>query len=158
VEAQLIRSNAVIGGEVRDALRGTLGGWNNPLSQLLQGGRGSLAQRVDRMAAEFGASHDAARKLGLDSGLGEICHVLAEFIDPAAPFDVGDVSAVLDLYPNLAGEDGTLANAEAVCSYGVLVGAFDTVSGARNDDGKGAAFAFAPLVRRFVGIPRREAA
>ena len=64
---------------------------------------------------------------------------------------------MLDLYPDLK-VDGVLANADAVCSYGVLVGAFEAVSGGRGEDGKGAAYAFAPLVRRYLSAPRRAAA
>ncbi len=157
VEAQLMRSNAVVGGEVRDALLATLGGWNNPLSQILQNARGNLAQRVEKMAGEIAVATDTSLRLGLDGGLGDICRALAELNDPTAPFDVGDVSAVLDLYPDLKA-DGVLANAESVCSYGVLVGAFEAVSGGRGEDGKGAAYAFAPLVRRYLSAPRRAAA
>lgn len=157
VEAQLMRSNAVVGGEVRDALLATLGGWNNPLSQILQNARGNLAQRVEKMAGEIAVATDTSLRLGLDGGLGDICRALAELNDPTAPFDVGDVSAVLDLYPDLK-VDGVLANAESVCSYGVLVGAFEAVSGGRGEDGKGAAYAFAPLVRRYLSAPRRAAA
>ncbi|MGU3559788.1 AAA family ATPase [Methylobacterium radiotolerans] len=157
VEAQLMRSNAVVGGEVRDALLATTGGWNNPLSQILQNARGNLAQRVEKMAGEIAVATDTSLRLGLDGGLGDICRALAELNDPTAPFDVGDVSAVLDLYPDLK-VDGVPANAEAVCSYGVLVGAFEAVSGGRGEDGKGAAYAFAPLVRRYLSAPRRAAA
>jgi hypothetical protein len=157
VEAQLMRSNAVVGGEVRDALLATLGGWNNPLSQILQNARGNLAQRVEKMAGEIAVATDTSLRLGLDGGLGDICRALAELNDPTAPFDAGDVSAVLDLYPDLK-VDGVLANADAVCSYGVLVGAFEAVSGGRGEDGKGAAYAFAPLVRRYLSAPRRAAA
>ncbi|MGU3658506.1 AAA family ATPase [Methylobacterium fujisawaense] len=157
VEAQLMRSNAVVGGEVRDALLATLGGWNNPLSQILQNARGNLAQRVEKMAGEIAVATDTSLRLGLDGGLGDICRALAELNDPTAPFDAGDVSAVLDLYPDLM-VDGVPANAEAVCSYGVLVGAFEAVSGGRGEDGKGAAYAFAPLVRRYLSAPRRAAA
>lgn len=158
MEAQLMRSNAVVGGEVRDALRGQLGGWNAPLSSLFQNGRGGLAQRVERLAAEMVPSSDTAIRLGLDGGLGAICSALAELVDPTAAFNAGDIAAILDLYPHLAGRDGALGNAEAVCSYGVLVGAFETISAARTDDGKGATYAFAPLTRRFVAAPLKVAA
>ena len=158
VEAQLMRSNAVVGGEVRDALRGQLGGWNAPLSSLFQNGRGGLAQRVERLAAEMVPSSDTAIRLGLDGGLGAICSALAELVDPTAAFNAGDIAAILDLYPQLAGSDGALGNAETVCSYGVLVGAFETISAARTDDGKGATYAFAPLTRRFVAAPLKVAA
>ena len=54
--------------------------------------------------------------------------------------------------------DGVDLSVERGSVYGVLVGAFDIISAARNDDGKGATYAFAPLTRRFVTAPLKQAA
>lgn len=161
LDAQLMRTNAVVGGDVRDALYGALGGWNGPLSQVLHAGKGErLAHRVEKLAAEIEASPDTPVRLGIDGPFREVVDALAEYHGASNPFHAGDVAVLFEeVLPDLAREGGQLSGAEAAIAYGVLIGAFVPLPSARNDEATGSSYALAPLVRRLVApVERKEAA
>lgn len=161
LDAQLMRTNAVVGGDVRDALYGALGGWNGPLSQVLHAGKGErLAHRVEKLAAEIEASADTAMRLGIDGRFRAVVDALAEYHGASNPFHAGDVAVLFEeVLPDLAREGGQLSGAEAAIAYGVLIGAFVPLPSARNDEATGSSYALAPLVHRLVApVERKEAA
>lgn len=158
LDAQLMRTNAVVGGDVRDTLYGALGGWNGPLSQVLHVGKGErLAHRVEKLAAEIEASPDTAVRLGIDGRFRSVLDALAEYHGASNPFHAGDVAVLFEeVLPDLAREGGQLSSAEAAVAYGVLIGAFVPLPSARNDEATGSSYALSPLVHRLVAPAERK--